>query len=225
MEKLLAAFDAVIDQTELKIAEENADLAAPQAAHLPAGMADRKALREEIKKGVAQLATDQRQHYHPVEPEARRMKLRDQNRYAYNAQAVADEKEGILVACETTRHENDRGQLAPMIEQARENLGVAATETLTLADQGYGAGADVAAAAEKNLPVLVTPAEGTPAGDHPYAAQHFTHDAARGTVTCPRGQVLDYEGATTKKEMRAERYRCHCRDCPVRAQCTRDPKG
>lgn len=25
--------------------------------------------------------------------------------------------------------------------------------------------------------------------------------------------------------MRAERYRCHCRDCPVRDQCTRDPKG
>jgi transposase len=225
MEKLLAALDEAIDQTELKIAEENADLAAPPAAHLPAGMAERKALREEIQKGLAQLAADGRQHYHPVEPEARRMKLRDQNRYAYNAQAVADEKEGVIVACETTRHENDAGQLAPMIQQARENLGVAATETLTVADKGYGAGADVAAAAEKDLPVLVTPAEGTPAGDNPYAAQHFTYDAGARTVTCPRGQALDYEGATTKKGTRAQRYRCHCRDCPVRAQCTRDPKG
>ena len=25
--------------------------------------------------------------------------------------------------------------------------------------------------------------------------------------------------------MRVERYRCHHRDCPVRAECTRDPKG
>jgi transposase len=199
MEKLLAALDEVIDQTELKIAQENADLAAPRAAHLPAGMAERKALREQIKKGLAQLAADQRQHYHPVEPEARRMKLRDQNRYAYNAQAVADEKEGILVACDTTRHENDGGLLVPLIEQARENLGVAASQTLTLADQGYGAGADVAAAAEKNLPLLVTPAEGTPAGDNPYAAQHFTYDARARTVTCPRGHMLDHEGATTKK--------------------------
>lgn len=94
-------------------------------------------------------------------------KHRCKNRYAYNAQAVADAQEGILVACETARRENDAGQLAPMIEQARENLGVAARPTLALADKGYGAGADVAAAAEKNLNVLVTPAEGTPAGDNP----------------------------------------------------------
>ncbi len=225
MEKLLAALDVVIDQTELKIAQENADLAAPRAAHLPAGMAERKTLREEIQKGLSQLAADERQHYHPLEPEARRMKLRDQNRYAYNAQAVADEKEGILVACETTRHENDQGQLAPMIEQARENLGPAAIETLTLADKGYGAGADVAAAAEKHWNVLVPPAEGTPARENPSAAQHVIYEASARTVTCPRGQELDYEGATTKKAMRAQRYRCHCRDCPVRAQCTRDPKG
>jgi transposase len=225
MEKLLAALDEVLDQTELKIVAENADLAAPLTTHLPAGMSERKALRQEIKKGLAQLAADGREHYHPLEPEARRMKLRDQNRYAYNAQAVADEKEGILVACETTRQENDRGQLAPLIEQARENLGPAAHQTLTLADKGYGAGADVAAAAQKHLPVLVPPAEGTPAKDNPYAAQHFTYDPLRRSVTCPRGQVLDYEGATTKKGMKAQRYRCHCRDCPVRADCTRDPKG
>jgi transposase len=225
MEKLLAALDEVLDQTELNIVAENTDLAAPLAAHLPAGMAERKALREEIKKGLAQLAADQRAHYHPIEPEARRMKCRDQNRYAYNAQAVADAQEGILVACQTVRQENDAGQLAPMIEQARENLGVAATATLTLADKGYGAGADVAAAAEKDLNVLVTPAEGAPAGANPYAAQHFTYDERARTVTCPRGQGLDYEGATTKKGLRAQRYRCHCRDCPVRDHCTADPKG
>lgn len=225
MEKLLTALDTALDQTELKILAENADLETASAVQLPAGLAERKALREQIQKGLAQLTADGRRHYHPVEPEARRMKVRDQNRYAYNAQAVADAQEGVIVACEATRQENDRGQLVPMIQQARANLGVAATQTLTLADQGYGAGADVAAAAEKHLPVLVTPAEGTPAADNPYAAQHFTYDANARTVTCPRGQALDYEGATQKKGMTAERYRCHCRDCPVLGQCTRDPKG
>jgi transposase len=224
MEKLLAALDAALDEAELKIVAENADLDAP-AVRLPAGLAPRQALREQIQAGLAQLAADGRAHHHPVEPEARRMKLRDQNRYAYNAQAVADAQEGILVACETTRHENDGGQLAPMIEQARENLGVAAQATLTVADTGYGAGVDLAAAAQKKMPVLVTPAEGTPARDNPYAAQHFVYDASAHIVTCPRGQPLDHEGATTKKGRRAERFRCHCRDCPVRGDCTRDPKG
>jgi len=226
MEKLLAALDAALDDTEQKIAAENADLDAPTpAVTLPAGLAERKALREEIKKGLAQLAAGGRAHYHPGEPEARRMQLRDQNRFACNAQAVADEKEGVIVACDTTRHENDAGQLAPLIQQARENLGVAATDTLTVADAGYGAGADVAAAAEKELNVLVTPAEGTPARGNPYAAQHFVYDSEPHTVTCPRGHPLDYEGQTTKKGMLAQRFRCHCRDSPVRAHCTRDPKG
>jgi transposase len=224
MERLLAALDAALAQTELKIVEENADLAAP-GYRLPAGLAQREALREEIKKGLAQLAADARGHYHPVEPEARVMKVGQSRRYAYNAQAVADEKTGVIVACDATRQENDTGQLVPMIEQARDNLGRAGVPATTLADTGYGAGADLQAAAEKNLPVLVPPLEGKPAGDNPYATQHFHYDAAQRTVTCPRGQELDYEGQTTEAGQPIARYRCHCADCPAQAQCTRDPKG
>jgi transposase len=226
MEKLLAALDAALDQTELKVVEENAELDAP-GPRLPAGLVQRQALRDEIKKGLAQLAADGRRHYHPVEPEARRMNVSGRNRFAYNAQAVADAQEGVIVACEATRQETDVGQLVPMMEQARENLGpaVGGADPLTLADGGYGAGADLQAAAAQGRPVLVPPAEGKPAQDNPYAAQHFTCDAAAHTVTCPQGQRLDYEGHTTKAGVRVERFRCHCRDCPVRAHCTRDPKG
>jgi transposase len=226
MEKLLAALDAALQQTELKIVAENADLDTP-ALSLPAGLAQREALREEIKKGLAQLAADGRRHYHPIEPQARRMKVNAGNPFAYNAQAIADEKEGIIVACETTRQETDAGQLTPMIQQARENLGPAATaaQTTTLADSGYGAGADLQAAADQQMNVLVPPAQGKPARDNPYATQNFTYDASAHTVTCPRGVLLDHEGHTLQKELRIERFRCHCRDCPVRGQCTRDPKG
>jgi transposase len=225
MEKVLAALDAALDQTELKILQENADVDAP-AVRLPAGLAQRQALRQEIKKGLAQLAADGRSHYHPVEPEARRMKVGDHNRFAYNAQAIADEKEGIIVACDATRQENDTGQLVPMIAQARANLGAvaaAAAQTTTLADGGYGAGADLQAAAQQSMDVLV-PAAGSPK-EKPYAACHFTYDARAHTVTCPRGVVLDHEGGTTQEGVRIERFRCHGRDCPVRKECTRDPKG
>ena len=159
------------DQTELQVVAENADLAAPEV-RLPVGLAPRQALREEIKKGLAQLAADGRAHHHPVEPEARRMKRRAQNRSACNAPAVADAQAGVIVACEATRQENDGGQLVPMLEQARKNPGVAAAETLTVADTGYGAGPDRAAATEKEMQVLATPAAGTPARDNPSAAPH-----------------------------------------------------
>lgn len=224
MEKLLAALDEASDQNELKVVEEHAQASASTVT-LPAGMAERQALREMIKGGLAQIEADQRKHYHSTEPEARRMPVSsDHNRYAYNAQAVVDE-EGIVVACDATRHENDQGQLVPMTEQARENVGVAGSETLTVIDRGYGAGADVAHAAAKGLNVLVTPSEGGSTRDNPYAAQHFSYDPVAHSVTCPRGHVLDHEGRTEKKGSIAERFRCHCRDCPVRAECTSDKKG
>jgi transposase len=224
MEKLLAQLDGALDELELKVVEENAGVEAP-GYRLPAGLAQRQALREQIKTGLAQLAADGRKSYHPAEPEARRMKIGDTNRYAYNAQAVADEQEGVIVACEVTRQENDKGQLVPMIQQARENLGVAAQDTVTLADTGYGAGTDLQRAADQGLPVLVPPAEGTPAKDNPYATQHFVWDPQHRSVTCPQGRTLDHEGHTTKDGVRVERFRCHRHDCPVRAQCTSDPKG
>ena len=224
MEKLLAQLDGALDEIELKVVAENADADEP-GYRLPAGLAQRQALREEIKRGLAQLQADGRHHYPPAEPEARRMKVGDTNRYAYNAQALADEQEGVIVACDANRQETDHGQLVPMVQQARENLGVAAPATVTLADTGYGSGGDLQAAADKEIPVLAPPAEGANDQDNPYAAQRFHYDALTRTVTCPQGRFLDYEGHTTKRGQPVERHRCHWRDCPVRAQCTRDPKG
>jgi len=225
MEKLLTQLDAALDDIELKIVEENSQTDAP-GYRLPKGLAQRQALRDEIKKGLAQLQADGRHHYHPVEPEARRMKVGNTNRYAYNAQAVADEKEKIIVACEATRQETDNGQLVPMIEQAKENLGACNTvTTVTIADTGYGSGADLQAASDQGLEVLAPPPAGKPPQNNPYATQHFHIDPQAGTVTCPQGRSLDHEGQTTKSGQTVQRYRCHQRDCPVRGQCTRDPKG
>lgn len=225
MEKVLAALEAALAETELKIAQENADLE-PPGYRLPAGLAERQALRDEIKKGLAQLAADGREHYHPLEPEARRMKLANgTNRFGYNAQAIADDQAGIIVACEASRQETDSGQLAPMIEQARENLGISALGIETLADGGYGGGADIQAATEKQMNILVPPSEGGSDGKNPYATKHFHYDAQARSVTCPRGESLDYQGRTIKRGRVVERYRCHCQNCPVLAQCTQDKKG
>ena len=222
MSQLLAALDEALAKTELEIAGENED---QPGYRLPAGLTERQALRAQIQAGLAQLASDGRGHYHPVEPEARRMKTGEGNRFAYNAQAVSDAKTGIITAADITRQENDRGQLVPLIVQAQENVGAAGESTATVADTGYGAGADLQAAAARNLAVLVPPAEGAPAKDKPYASQRFHYDEAQRTVTCPLQRTLDHEGGTTRDGRRVERYRCHHHDCPVRALCSPDPKG
>lgn len=224
MERLLAQLEGALDEIELKVVEENEQVDGP-GYRLPSGLAQRQALREEIKNGLAQLQADGRSHYHPAEPEARRMKVADTNRYAYNAQAIADEKQGVIVACEASRQETDVGQLVPMITQAQENLDTAHPAALTVADTGYGSGADLQSAACKQLPVLAPPIEGKPAQDNPYAAQHFTYDPCGHTVLCPEGHRLDHEGQVTKRDQVVERFRCHHKHCAVRALCTGDPKG
>ena len=226
MEQLSAELDKVLKAAELEVVQENAD-PNTQAYQLPAGMGERKALHEKVKAGLAQLAADERKHFHPVEPEARRMKMEGKNRFGYNAQAVVDGKEGIIVACQATRQETDAEQLMPMLEQARENLGpsAAAQKPLTLADSGYGAGAQLQAAAEAGLPVLAPPLKGPSMEKNPYASLHFKYNQDEHTVTCPQGRLLDHEGHTTQAGVKIERFRCHHKDCPVRDYCTRDPKG
>ncbi len=224
MEKLLAQLNAALDQAEASLEAENGDADAP-GYRLPAELTQRQALREQIRQGLAQLAADGREHYHPGEPEARRMKVGSTTRYAYNAQAVADAQEGIIVACAASRQETDAGQLLPLTQQAHANLGPAAAPTVTVADRGYGAGADVQAAAAAGLSVLTPPAAGAPTPTGRYASQQFRYDPICQSVTCPQGELLDAEGQTTKRGLLVRRYRCHRRDCPVRAHCTSDPKG
>jgi transposase len=225
MEKLLAQLDAATEEIENKVTEENSTGDPTPGYRLPENLAQRQALREEIKTALAQLEKDGRKHYHPAEPQAHRMKVGDTNRYGYNAQAVADAKEGIIVACEAGGQENDTGQLAPMIEQARQNVGPTESKTTTVADSGYGSGADLHAAQEQGADVLVPPYQGNVEEKKPYSAAHFSHDAKENTVTCPQGRHLDREGQTTKGGQIIQRFRCHHRDCPVRHLCTQDPKG
>jgi transposase len=223
MQKLLAQLDELLKEAEVQVVKENSEAQGP-GYQLPAQLAQRQALREQIQKGLAQLQAEGRCHYHPAEPQARRMKVGDTNRFAYNAQAIADQKEGIIVACEATRQETDNGQLVSMIQQAQQNLG-GHLPTLTVADSGYGAGADLQAAADQQLTVLAPPPEGKAAKDNPYAAKHFTYEERTSTVSCPQKRQLDHEGQTHKRGQPVERFRCHHRDCPVRSLCTRDPKG
>lgn len=224
MVKVLRVLDSALDDTEKKVEEENSDDDDDERGYrLPGELSEREALRDKIKKGLEQLAKDGREHYHPVEPEARRMKVGNTSRFAYNAQAVADQKEGIIVACENTREENDISHLVPMLEQAKENTGGAEQAPLTLADTGYSAGADLKAAQDKGFDVLAPTIDGNK--DNPYALQYFVYDPDERTVTCPRGEQLHHQGPTRKYGYVRERYRCTKQECPVRTQCSDAVKG
>lgn len=221
MKKLLAALDANLDETEKQLEQEGGG-AEGQGYRLPEKLKDRETLREAVKTGLEQLEQDGRKHYHPKEPEARRMKCAGKQPFAYNAQAVVDQSHGIAVAAEVVVEESDSSQLVPMVGQAQQNTG--ATTVVTVADGNYGSGSQVAAAAQRKMTVVVNPMEGGAQKADGYRARDFQYDAMAETVTCPQNQRLDFGRQTEQKGQPVKQYRCHVKNCPVAALC-KDKKG
>jgi transposase len=222
MEQLLAALEGELDTTEQEL-EREGPAEAGSGYRLPERLEDREALREAIRAGLQQLEQDGRGHYHPKEPEARRMKCEGKPPFAYNAQAVVDQRQGVFVAAEVTVEEEDSNQLVGMVAQAQHNAGAAAA-VLTVADGNYGTGAQVAEAAARRLNVLVQPKEGGNVKPHGYSARHFHYDPQLGTVICPQGQRLEFCAQVRQKGQWVKQYRCRVKDCPAAKLC-QDSKG
>ncbi len=242
MEKVLQQLDRVLEEREAAI-EQNAQTEQGEY-RLPESVAERQALQKAVQKGLAELQENGREHYHPVEPEAHRMKCNGTNRFAFNAQAVADEKHGIIVASDVTEQEHDVGQLTLMLRQARDLVqeevepAVAsdppevqnqsqpeAVAIKAVADTGYGSGADIAEAKAAGFDVVAPVPEGKPKKDNPYHASAFTYDKQRDVCVCPEGKELTLQGSKNRRGTMVNVYRCRCKECPVRARCTHDPKG
>src|SRR3989440_7463226 len=221
MQKLDATLDEEIKTAEQSITKEQADKS-PATYKLSPELSQPAKLKEKIQEGLKQLEQEDRKHYHPKEPEARRMKCEGRNRFAYNAQAVVDEKSGIVTAASVCQQENDVGQLGPMLEQARENVGAAAQENV--ADSGYGSGTDLLAVQKTgfNVTTALIPSAGEA---KPYHSNKFAYEQKTNTLQCPQGEKLHLQPERTRQGERVQVFRCRNRAFPVRPLCSRDPKG
>jgi len=219
LEKELAGLEADLERTPER--DEPSDA-------LPEVVAKRQALRERVLTALDALDQAGEKHLHPADADARVVKCGDRNRnlFGYNGQAVADEKHGIVVACEAVQDANDEHCLNTMIEHVDEQAGRHAERTV--ADTGYATGAELAQAQADELDVVVAlPSTARPNPDKPYASSNFTYDAERDVCLCPHGGVLTLRGTRERKDKGyvLRRYRCTVKDCPHRAQCTGDKKG
>jgi transposase len=220
--KLLAALDK--EAAEATAAIEKAGVeAGSETVHLTGEALQRDKLRQKISAELKSMEELRRDYYQPTEAEARRMKCESRNRFAYNAQIVVDKKAGIITAQKVINHENDEGQLVPMIDESQENIGQ--KTAVTVADGGYGSGHDLLQAKEAGHEVLVPPREGTPVGDNRFHAHNFVYDEQTHSVRCPEGRELDFARQTKQKGQMVNVFRCKHVDCPVREQCSKDRHG
>jgi len=217
--KLNEAIDEIMQQTEQAGEQPGAE------CRLPEPLQHKQQLRERVREQLNQLKEKDREHLNPGDEDARVMKCRTGNRFAYNAQAVVDHQSKLIVAAEVVTEETDNYQLVPMIEQVQDNVGKAAE--LTVADAGYQAGTGLAEAEDKGYSALVNQTE--PRKDEPYHALHFRYEAENDRCICPRGEVLGFECTRQRKKVQpytVRIYRCQSfENCPVRWQCSASKTG
>jgi transposase len=220
-----AELERLLDKIE-KSFEQGGESETEEGYRLPDELTDGEELRERIKQALTEMEEIDREQLHPGETDARMMKCGRGLEYGYNAQAVIDEASGLIVAADVVNEESDNDQLVPMIEQAKENVGRAAEQTV--ADGGYTSGEGLDRAEKLGHQVLVNLGPQHVGNENEYHASRFSYDAPRDCCVCPRGEELKFERVKRNRRKRyaVRVYRCQSfRECPVRWECSQDLKG
>ena len=146
----------LLNRLEKAIADLEAQNEAGQdtpAVHLPEALADKRALRKQVRQAMDDLASlasqESLKHINLTDKDARLMKTRQGIVPSYNGQAMVSpvtaegDLNGMLItAVGLVDEPDDHTSFTPMLEQAEETTGSKAP--MTLADAGYYSGTNLA---------------------------------------------------------------------------------
>lgn len=248
--ELLSKLDESIEEIHLKIVNtEEAEHFNPEY-NLPKKLQDKDNLKRMIKKGIEELSNEAKislrdtvqksidymeeknvKHISLTDKEARLMKNQSTKEYSYNAQAVVDEKNQIIVGTTLSNRETDFHNLTEPIDDAVNNTKRASAETL--ADSGYFSGEELSKAKKKghsvivNIPPVVK-GKSKSNKDAIVNKRDFKYDKDSDCYLCPRGKSLTFDRIKSNKSKRyfIRVYRCKgFRDCQYNKICSKDKRG
>lgn len=207
-----------------------ADAAEPGEARLSrqeleekiAALRERREWHEEL---LQQLDGEQKQ-VSVSDPDSRRMRGSGGGSVVgYNAQAVVEEKNKLIVAEDVTNKETDLQQLAGMAKAAKANLGVERLEVV--ADRGYCTTAQVVQCQEHQITPYVPKADTSAnTAQGLYGKSRFKYDAPKDVYVCPAGVELRHRFNTYELGRELRYYRTSaCKGCALKRQCTRNQAG
>lgn len=155
----------------------------------------------------------------------------------YTAEFVVDTASLLIVSFDVFPQVTDAGTLAPMLERTREVTGAMLTQIST--DAGYASLLDLQECQERNVQLVApvqendfTAQKRAKAGPRRIGKDEFEWLADEQTYRCPEGHRLTYKGKEQKRRrddhtVTQHRFHCpaeHCRGCPLRERCVRDPQ-
>ena len=206
----------------------------PQREELSAKLESIRQRQSELQTHLEDCEKSESGQLNLTDPDSRQLRKRGKTTVGYSVQIAVDDKNHLIPACEVTQDGNDLGQLHPMSQKAKENLGLSPDAALeTHADTGYHSGAQLTACHENNTEVYV-PAPGSKAGSEGvYEESDFTHhpaeqggDPRSDYYICPNGEALKRKKDDLLPNGRGYRVyaatRESCLDCPLKSSCTKN---
>jgi transposase len=176
--------------------------------------------REKHKQRQKNLEESGEKQVSETDPDSRLMKTREGSAVCYNVQVAVDNKHKLIAAHEVTNAGSDRGQLANIVKQAKETMGVENLEATT--DMGYYDCDDVKQCEEEGITVYMQkPPLGEMKKKGMFSKEDFSYKAEKDVYVCPAGQELSNRGKGIEKGRQMKYYTtAACGSCVMKKQCT-----
>jgi transposase len=155
----------------------------------------------------------------------------------YTAEFVVDTASLLILSFDVFTQVTDAGTLAPMLDRTQEVTGAMLIQIST--DAGYTSLLDLQECQRRSVRLAApvqendfTEQKRAQAGPARIGKDQFQWLPEEQTYRCPEGHRLEYKGREQKRRrddqtVTQHRYRCpaeHCRACPLRERCVRDPQ-
>ena len=158
-----------------------------------------------------------------VDPQSRHVhKSRSRRHDGYKAHVVTEPETGLVTACTLTGGSGPGsadGSTGTRLLGEDPTVADADGPVQVLGDSAYGTGDVLADLEQAGHEPLVKPWPVRPAVPEGFTVDDFDVDEAAGNVTCPAGVTRPLSATRTAT------FGAACRDCPLRARCTRSATG
>lgn len=223
LEKAEQRIAAVIAEAE---ATDEAEASLPSLVSVDKDLEESRNLKQRVAQIMQELEQSDNKTINTVDKDSTRINNFQGTGAGYNVQVVVDDKNGLIVSCDTVRANNDLGQFSLQINQAQQVLGQPCR--VAVADSGYAFTDDLAKIDAQGIQVIVPTqrvASGKEIGE--YDKRHFRYDAIRDCYLCPRDETLVYNSLTRKRF--GQTYKIKeadtCLRCLAYGQCTTSKRG
>lgn len=213
--------EEILEECERIDEEENEQ---PSLVRMGEELRNQDVLKAKVKEILETLKTTEAKSVNTTDPECTRINSVHGSHAGYNAQAVVDEKNGLIVSSDVVSENNDLYQFAVQVGNAEEALGK--TCKTACADSGYATTGELEKVDERGIKVVV-PSQ-RQAGErerNPFDKTHFRYETEGDRYICPEGKRLVFSA----KEQKLRFYRIEdksvCFKCPHYGTCTKSKRG